>query len=285
MKISIWQKDMDVIGSFAQELGAPTPLFSATLPIYAAAMATGYAEQDTAATCAVLEAMAGVKRGKLKAKRAKEIVGVERRRSVSKALREQAGFASHFRRHGWLIARRAANRYPGGCAVWTVGERERIAMVRRRISEQPTSRLAIWARRIALFSLAATVIAIIIVRSGALEIVPALSTLAGALVLAVVAILLAFGAGIVIWSEGVGGMREAVTALLLGLALIAYPLYARRQGLPAAGDLRRHHRPDRSAAVRGDRAVAAARRQSGHLCRPLCRRAAARRLFRHRARS
>ena len=72
MKVSIWQKDMDVIGSFARELGAPTPLFSATLPIYAAAMATGYAEQDTAATCAVLEAMAGVKRGKLKAKRRKK---------------------------------------------------------------------------------------------------------------------------------------------------------------------------------------------------------------------
>jgi L-threonate 2-dehydrogenase len=63
MKISLWQKDMDVIGSFAQTLGAPTPLFSATLPIYAAAMATGYGEEDTAAACAVLEAMAGVKRG------------------------------------------------------------------------------------------------------------------------------------------------------------------------------------------------------------------------------
>ena len=58
MKVSIWQKDMDVIGSFAQALGAPTPLFSATLPIYAAAMSTGYAMQDTASTCAVLEAMA-----------------------------------------------------------------------------------------------------------------------------------------------------------------------------------------------------------------------------------
>ena len=64
MKVSVWQKDMDVIGSFAQSLGAPTPLFAATLPIYAAAMSTGYAEQDTASTCAVLEAMAGLKRGK-----------------------------------------------------------------------------------------------------------------------------------------------------------------------------------------------------------------------------
>ncbi len=71
MKVSIWQKDMDVIGGFAQALGAPTPLFSATLPIYAAAMSTGYAEQDTAATCAVLEAMAGIKRGKANARRGK----------------------------------------------------------------------------------------------------------------------------------------------------------------------------------------------------------------------
>jgi L-threonate 2-dehydrogenase len=68
MKMSVWQKDMEVIGSFAQALGAPTPLFSATLPIYAAAMATGYGEEDTAAACAVLEAMAGIKRGKAKAK-------------------------------------------------------------------------------------------------------------------------------------------------------------------------------------------------------------------------
>ncbi len=71
MKVSIWQKDMDVIGSFARELGAPTPLFSATLPIYAAAMSTGYATQDTASTCAVLEAMAGIKRGTAKKQRRK----------------------------------------------------------------------------------------------------------------------------------------------------------------------------------------------------------------------
>jgi L-threonate 2-dehydrogenase len=69
MKVAIWKKDMDVIGSFAQSLGAPTPLFSATLPIYAAAMSTGYAMQDTASTCAVLESMAGIKRGGTKARR------------------------------------------------------------------------------------------------------------------------------------------------------------------------------------------------------------------------
>src|SRR3974390_204013 len=98
-------------------------------------------------------------------------------------------------------------------------------MVRRLITEQPVSRLPVWARRTALFSLATTVVAVLIVRSGALDIVPALSTLAGALALAVVAILRAFGAAVSIWFEGVGGIREAATAVLVGLALIAYPFY------------------------------------------------------------
>src|SRR5271170_3915957 len=112
-------------------------------------------------------------------------------------------------------------------------------MARHRIIDEPVSRLAVWARRIALFSLVATFIAVIIVRSGALEIVPALSTLAGALLLAVVAILLACGAGIVIWMEGVGGVREALTALLIGFALIAYPLYlgVKAYRLPAIYDV------------------------------------------------
>ncbi len=62
MRCEIWQKDMDVIGHFATELGVPTPLFSATLPVYAAAMAQGHATEDTAAVCAVLEAMAGMEK-------------------------------------------------------------------------------------------------------------------------------------------------------------------------------------------------------------------------------
>jgi 3-hydroxyisobutyrate dehydrogenase-like beta-hydroxyacid dehydrogenase len=63
MKVKVWQKDMKVIGEYAAALGCPTPLFSATLPVYAAAMATGHAAHDTAAVCAVLEAMAGHQRG------------------------------------------------------------------------------------------------------------------------------------------------------------------------------------------------------------------------------
>ena len=64
MKCSVWQKDMDVIGDFARKIRVPTPLFSATLPIYAAALKRGHAEDDTAAVCAVLEAKANVKRRK-----------------------------------------------------------------------------------------------------------------------------------------------------------------------------------------------------------------------------
>jgi hypothetical protein len=98
-------------------------------------------------------------------------------------------------------------------------------MARHRFIEEQVSRLAIWARRVALFSLAATIISVIIVRSGALEIVPALSTFAGALMLAVVAILLALCALVVIWFEGNSGAKQAIAALFIGLALIAYPAY------------------------------------------------------------
>jgi 3-hydroxyisobutyrate dehydrogenase-like beta-hydroxyacid dehydrogenase len=64
MKCSVWQKDMDVIGAFAKKIRVPTPLFSATVPVYAAALKQGHANDDTAAVCAVLEADAGVRRRK-----------------------------------------------------------------------------------------------------------------------------------------------------------------------------------------------------------------------------
>ena len=69
MKVAIWQKDMKVIGEFAAALGAPTPLFAATRPVYDKAMANGHAAQDTAAVCAVLERQAGLRRGPRKKRR------------------------------------------------------------------------------------------------------------------------------------------------------------------------------------------------------------------------
>jgi uncharacterized protein (DUF1499 family) len=104
-------------------------------------------------------------------------------------------------------------------------------MVPRHIHSEPTSRLAIWARRIAGFALLASILAVIIVRSGLLEIWPALATFAGALGIAVVALLVAFAAFVVIWMEGLAGMGAALTAMALSLALLAYPAYL---GLKAA---------------------------------------------------
>ena len=66
MKISIWRKDMEVIGSFARKIRVPTPMFDASSAVYIKARKGGYDDQDTAAVCAVLEKMAGVKRGRAK---------------------------------------------------------------------------------------------------------------------------------------------------------------------------------------------------------------------------
>jgi 3-hydroxyisobutyrate dehydrogenase-like beta-hydroxyacid dehydrogenase len=62
MKVEVWQKDMKIIAEFAMKHGVPTPLFNASAAIYNAAMAQGFAKEDTAAVCAVLERLGGIKR-------------------------------------------------------------------------------------------------------------------------------------------------------------------------------------------------------------------------------
>jgi Protein of unknown function (DUF1499) len=98
-------------------------------------------------------------------------------------------------------------------------------MARRYITSEPTSRLAIWARRMAGFAFVATFLSVVIVRSGLLEIRPALATFAGALAIAIVALLLALAAFVVIWMEGLAGIGAALTAIVVSLALLAYPAY------------------------------------------------------------
>jgi uncharacterized protein (DUF1499 family) len=96
-------------------------------------------------------------------------------------------------------------------------------MARRRIAEEPVSNLAVWARRVGLFSLAVVLLAFVIARTGLFDIIPALVTFAAGLGLAVAAILLALAAFVAIWRSGSGGLGYAVTGLLIGLALCAYP--------------------------------------------------------------
>ena len=98
-------------------------------------------------------------------------------------------------------------------------------MIRHPYFVDPMSRLATWSGRFALFALAVAVLSIIIVRSGILEIGPALATFAAALVFAALAVVLAFAAFVVIWRQGLTGLGRALVGLVLGLLLLAYPVY------------------------------------------------------------
>ncbi len=60
MKVSIWQKDMQLIAAALAQAQVPAPLFAATVPLYNAAMALGHAEHDTAAVFDVLTRMSSV---------------------------------------------------------------------------------------------------------------------------------------------------------------------------------------------------------------------------------
>ena len=62
MRSSTWKKDLTVIGDFASELGCPTPLFGLATTLHEATLAAGHGAEDSAAVCATLEKMAGLKR-------------------------------------------------------------------------------------------------------------------------------------------------------------------------------------------------------------------------------
>jgi len=64
MPLELWRKDMRVIADFANSLACPTPMFSAAVPLFNAAVASGFGDQDTAAVATVIEAMAGLPVGK-----------------------------------------------------------------------------------------------------------------------------------------------------------------------------------------------------------------------------
>jgi len=100
-----------------------------------------------------------------------------------------------------------------------------MALLRRRAIEEPPSRLAIWARRIAVFSLAVALLAIAIARADLFEIVPVLVTFGAALALALLAILVAVASFVMLWLNGGRGFAQAMTAVLIGIALLAYPGY------------------------------------------------------------
>src|SRR3978361_1324020 len=90
---------------------------------------------------------------------------------------------------------------------------------------EPVSSLASWARNLAVFSVVAVLVSIMIVRFGFLEMKPALATFFGALACAGVSILVGLGAFIAIWQNGWRGMSRILLALLIDAVVLAYPAY------------------------------------------------------------
>jgi uncharacterized protein (DUF1499 family) len=90
---------------------------------------------------------------------------------------------------------------------------------------EPVSRLASWARNLAVFSVVAVVVSIIIVRFGFLEMKPALATFFGALACAGLSILVSLAAFAAIWQNGTRGMSRILAALVIDVTVLAYPAY------------------------------------------------------------
>ena len=90
---------------------------------------------------------------------------------------------------------------------------------------EPVSSLATWARNLAVFSVVAVAVSIMIVRFGFLEMKPAIATFFGALGCAGVSILVGLAAFVAIWQNGSRGMSRVLLAFLIDAAVLAYPAY------------------------------------------------------------
>ena len=126
----------------------------------------------------------------------------------------------------------------GSAEAYLRGPLRRSLLVRR-IREDPTSRLAVWSRRFALFAIVVSLLAIIIGRAGFLEIIPSLAAVGGALIVSAIAVCLAIGAFVVIWRDGLAGFGMAITAFAIGVGILAYPSYLATKAyrLPAISDI------------------------------------------------
>src|SRR6202020_1805677 len=100
---------------------------------------------------------------------------------------------------------------------------------------EPVSRLASWARNLAVFSAVAVLVSILIVRFGFLEMKPALATFFGALACAGLSILVGLAAFVAIWQNGSRGMSRILLAFLIAAAVLAHPAHLPPQNpnLPA----------------------------------------------------
>ena len=104
---------------------------------------------------------------------------------------------------------------------------------------EPVSGLATWARNLAVFSVVAVLVSILILRFGFLEMKPALATFFGALGCAGLSILVGLAGFAAIWQNGSRGMGRILLAFLIAIVVLAYPAYLALQyrRLPAIHDI------------------------------------------------
>lgn len=134
--------------------------------------------------------------------------------------------------------------------------------MRRLLVEDPITRAGPLARHLAVFALAATAIALLVVRDPRADVAAALAALVAGLVVAVLAILTAGFAFVRVWIDGARGLGAALAGLVLALLVLAYPAYAglRALRLPALTDVSTD--PDSPPAFSRSRVAFAAR--DGH---------------------
>ena len=111
--------------------------------------------------------------------------------------------------------------------------------MRRLIVEEPVSRAATWARRLALFAVAVALATIGIARFSPESAESAVYAFVAGLTLALAAVALACLAFVTIWRSGRRGLRAALAGLFVALALLAWPgwLMARATRQPMINDV------------------------------------------------
>lgn len=105
--------------------------------------------------------------------------------------------------------------------------------------DEPYAPAAIWSKRLGLFAVPVSVIAVFAQRSGRLDFVPAVMALGSGMLLALLAVVLGVLAFAIIWVRGNRGAGAAALGVLSGLLVLAAPSYyiARGWELPAITDI------------------------------------------------
>jgi uncharacterized protein (DUF1499 family) len=111
--------------------------------------------------------------------------------------------------------------------------------MRHLILEEPFSRPAKWSPRLAWFSLAVSVMAVLLVRFGRIDYQPGLIALGAGLATALLAVLMSLAAFVRIWQEGRRGLGSAIKGLVIASLVLAYPAFmaVKAATLPAIADV------------------------------------------------